>query len=368
MDDYNSKTMDSPDDEDSRDIHDTLASIRESVHEKIMDEVETQNKLASEDDDTGQLNGLTEQQDKANHQEGDKSSSISEYQDTLSNNQPNHQPNHGNIDQTDGGNLADDPFLPAPDSPEAEPPRPFALTESADSESAEDIPMEVQDEMIPALSPMELDYLASQTRKAAEAPADDLVLFKEKEYEVERILDKKVDSRGTALYLVKWKRYSSRDNSWEPIENLGFCEEAMSKFLDIRAEVTGKKYRKEGANMPTIPELYIEHQKKSTNGFTNHKGLLIGRPSVIRHKHDDHVDYEVNDIMGLTEANGVRYFLISLANSSRSAFIRCSMANRMFPSKVIDFYMKHIRWVEKNVHVPQKSNELDKLIASETAN
>lgn len=36
------------------------------------------------------------------------------------------------------------------------------------------------------------------------------------EYEVERIVDKQLRN-GKAYYLVKWKGYTEKSNSWEPI-------------------------------------------------------------------------------------------------------------------------------------------------------
>ena len=42
----------------------------------------------------------------------------------------------------------------------------------------------------------------------------------EKEYEVEKIVDKKLDAFNNVHYLVKWLGYSASENSWEPLENL----------------------------------------------------------------------------------------------------------------------------------------------------
>jgi hypothetical protein len=45
----------------------------------------------------------------------------------------------------------------------------------------------------------------------------------EEEFEIDRILEKKVAGKGRhrkTLYLVKWKGYPDSDNTWEPYINL----------------------------------------------------------------------------------------------------------------------------------------------------
>ncbi|TLD34013.1 hypothetical protein PspLS_01465 [Pyricularia sp. CBS 133598] len=50
-------------------------------------------------------------------------------------------------------------------------------------------------------------------------------------YEVEEILDSSVDADTKQLmYLVKWKGYSSAENTWEPKKNLSGASEAIKKF------------------------------------------------------------------------------------------------------------------------------------------
>ena len=52
-----------------------------------------------------------------------------------------------------------------------------------------------------------------------------------KEYQVESICGNRFDDKSSGmLYLVKWKGYSSKDNTWEPMENLGNCQEALERF------------------------------------------------------------------------------------------------------------------------------------------
>jgi hypothetical protein len=52
----------------------------------------------------------------------------------------------------------------------------------------------------------------------------------ELEYEVDRILAKRV-VRGQDQFLVRWKGYSSFEDSWEPKANLTNAPEKLKEFL-----------------------------------------------------------------------------------------------------------------------------------------
>ncbi|KAJ1579230.1 hypothetical protein NDA11_000905 [Ustilago hordei] len=52
------------------------------------------------------------------------------------------------------------------------------------------------------------------------------------EYEVEQILDSKVDHRyrDPLFYLVRWVRYGPDHNSWEPASNLTHASDLLADF------------------------------------------------------------------------------------------------------------------------------------------
>ena len=56
----------------------------------------------------------------------------------------------------------------------------------------------------------------------------------EERYEVEAVIDSRIVGRGdrrSMMYLVKWKGYSDRHNSWEPVANLlEDADEAIDDF------------------------------------------------------------------------------------------------------------------------------------------
>jgi hypothetical protein len=64
-------------------------------------------------------------------------------------------------------------------------------------------------------------------------PAPVLTSDGQEEFEVEKILDKRIHRRGrgsTVEYLIKWKGYADYDATWEPVENLKNAEEAIADF------------------------------------------------------------------------------------------------------------------------------------------
>lgn len=140
--------------------------------------------------------------------------------------------------------------------------------------------------------------------------------FDEVEYIIERIVAKEIDDNGKAKFLVKWENYPSTSNTWEPLENLVGCEKALQKFEQERAKKLAKK---------------------CANGQAS--SLLGKGKNLIDQK------YRVKEIIGMTFVEDVKYFVISLEDPKESPkFIRASLANRMFPDRVIDFYETKIRW------------------------
>lgn len=60
---------------------------------------------------------------------------------------------------------------------------------------------------------------------------------KDGEYEVEEILDSRLDKPTGLRYLIKWKGYDDSENSWEPESNLANCQKLIKEY--------GKKKRQE---------------------------------------------------------------------------------------------------------------------------
>ncbi len=51
------------------------------------------------------------------------------------------------------------------------------------------------------------------------------------EYEVAAVLGRRL-VRGQEQFLVRWKGYSSFDDTWEPRANLENAQEALKRFLE----------------------------------------------------------------------------------------------------------------------------------------
>ena len=64
---------------------------------------------------------------------------------------------------------------------------------------------------------------------------------RQREYEVDRILDKR-NANTSAEYLIKWKNYPTHSSTWEPVQNLDNCSELIAEF-EIRLNGQNSKWR-----------------------------------------------------------------------------------------------------------------------------
>lgn len=53
-------------------------------------------------------------------------------------------------------------------------------------------------------------------------------------YEVERIVKKRRNKKGKWEYLIRWKGYGSKEDTWEPEHHLLHCEEFIDQFNSLR--------------------------------------------------------------------------------------------------------------------------------------
>lgn len=53
----------------------------------------------------------------------------------------------------------------------------------------------------------------------------------DEDYEVERILDVYIHRNNKREFLIRWKGFSSKSDSWEPEENLD-CKDLIEKFMN----------------------------------------------------------------------------------------------------------------------------------------
>ncbi|KAM6970581.1 M-phase phosphoprotein 8 [Aplochiton taeniatus] len=71
-------------------------------------------------------------------------------------------------------------------------------------------------------------------------------------YEVERIIDMRVEE-GEVLYRVRWKNYSSDDDTWEPEAHLEDCREVLLTYKKMLADVKAAKKEQEAKKSMKLP-------------------------------------------------------------------------------------------------------------------
>jgi histone-lysine N-methyltransferase SUV39H len=101
--------------------------------------------------------------------------------------------------------------------------------------------------------------------------------MEDEEFEVEDILDRRIDKNGKMKFLVKWLGYSNVFNTWEPREHLESCSELIKKFEQSYAnnkipvsnqqetnEISEKKRSKQSSN----DKMAFQRQKATLSSST----------------------------------------------------------------------------------------------------
>ena len=57
---------------------------------------------------------------------------------------------------------------------------------------------------------------------------------------MEKVIEKRITTKGKIEYLIKWEGYDENENTWEPKENLG-CEDLIQEY-ETAAEISEDIY------------------------------------------------------------------------------------------------------------------------------
>lgn len=169
--------------------------------------------------------------------------------------------------------------------------------------------------------------------KKASAKPEEQPVDEGGEFSVEKIIDRRVVN-GKVEYYLKWKGYSSEDNTWEPEENLD-CPDLIQAFEDARKkrekeakeESSGRKGRKSAASDdPKAPAA----KRKSTGAEEKKIGFDRG--------------LEPEEILGATDHNGQLMFLMKWKDAANADLVPAKQANVKCPQIVIKFYESRLTW------------------------
>lgn len=181
-------------------------------------------------------------------------------------------------------------------------------------------------------------------------------------YEVEKVVDKRMH-KGKVEYLLKWKGYSSNENTWEHEDSLD-CSELLQEYESNRArerhEVVVKKEKKEKRKEPS--DIKAEGKTKrrkvseTVSGKKERSCLPASESNDVTEEEpgrDDDVDplaegWEASDILGATDVEGKVHFLIKWKDSDRADLIPSTIANKRWPQIVIKFYEDRVTWTQTN--------------------
>merc|ERR1712156_1131106 len=149
------------------------------------------------------------------------------------------------------------------------------------------------------------------------------IKMSDEEYEVEKIIEKRV-KKGGVEYLVKWKGWDDpSDNTWEPVDNLD-CPDIIQEYEKKHGGKDDKKSEKRKAE----PSKSGGAKKSDSRPKGFSRGLTAEK------------------IIGATNDPGELYFLIKWKGSDEADLVPAKEANVKIPQIVIKFYEERLNWYE----------------------
>jgi len=165
------------------------------------------------------------------------------------------------------------------------------------------------------------------------------------EYEVEKILDRRI-KKGKNEYLIKWKGYDNEeDNTWEPEENL----DCQDKIVDF--EKTYKKNKDEKKSKEAEKPKDKEKDKKRKSEDAGKSGGSEAKKEKKKEKDENKPrgfarGLTAERIIGATNDPGELFFLIKWKGSDEADLVTAKEANVKIPQIVIKFYEERLNWYD----------------------
>ena len=103
------------------------------------------------------------------------------------------------------------------------------------SETVVELELSASSRVHPVVNVRRLVKYQEQVEGQKKIPPPPVEVDGEKEYEVEKILDRQ-ERRGKIRYFMKWKEYTAEENTWEGLENLKNVREKIEEFEKGRFE------------------------------------------------------------------------------------------------------------------------------------
>ncbi|KAJ6642462.1 Chromobox protein like 5 [Pseudolycoriella hygida] len=143
------------------------------------------------------------------------------------------------------------------------------------------------------------------------------------QYFVEKVLDRR-ECNGKVEYFLKWKDYSSTENSWEPEENLD-CPDLIAAFHAQRKRIPREIAEK-------------NQKKRKFDVIKENKTSLPEEKS----KSEEKVPEKI--LGATTNDEGHILFLMKWKDSDLGDLVPSKEANIKYPEIVIRFYEERLTW------------------------
>ena len=192
------------------------------------------------------------------------------------------------------------------------------------------------------------------------------------EYEIEKIVGKRISKKGIIEYKIKWLGYDESQSSWEPLSNLNHAKEAIKDY-EKKVETLNKNKNKNIISLTKIKEenkkikkekkirikkeefkykkqkTKFKNNKKNNNSIKTSASSLTSVKDILEDDKENLNNFEIIEINSICKINDKYHASVLIRKNNgekKNTILATSEIADIAPKKLIEFYEDNIRFYD----------------------
>ena len=184
------------------------------------------------------------------------------------------------------------------------------------------------------------------------------------EYEIEKIIGKRISKKGIIEYKIKWLGYDDSQSSWEPLSNLNHAKEAIKEYENKNIENSKNNFTSSNKIKEEILSSFINKETKIKKEYKNkgknnkvkkyHNSIKATSPficikNIFDNEKKNFSNFEIIQINSICKINDKYHASVLIRKNDgekKNHILSTSKIADIAPKKLIKFYEDNIRFYD----------------------